>query len=669
MSIAVTVEHEELATSVRRWVARHSPPEHVRAAFDDDDATTPSELWPSLAAQGLLGLHLSEEFGGAGGGPVELAVLCEELGRGLVPGPVLPTLLGSLLLQRTAPRALAKEILPGVAEGTTVAGRGARRGTSLAATRADGGWHLTGTAALVLEAARADVLVLGAVDATGPRSGRRSRRDRVHMEPRDALDRTRRPARVDVDGDVPADVCLEGLDRGPGASRRRVAARRRGGRGAGRCLDTSAAYARTREQFGVPIGEFQAIKHRCADMLVDVEEAAACAWDAAVAARRTSRTRSGSRGRRGRSGAHGGGRVRQGHDPGPRWHGLHVGARQPPVPAAGGHGAPAGRPPGRLAERVARCALDGARRVVSLDAGDDGRRERDPRAGRRRRRAWRGTSSAGVLADNGFLAPHWPRPWGRGADAREQLVIGRGTLPPGVRMPPLVMADWVLPTLIAHGSDAQRERFIRSTLYGEITWCQMFSEPGAGPTSRACRHAPSGSRAGGGSTGRRCGPPSRSTPTGRSASPGPTQRPEARGHHLLPRRHASPRASTCDRCGRSPATRCSTRSSSTTCSCRTTASSGRSTTGGTTRATTLDNERVAIAEGPVHGHRPRGCWRGRAARADRGSVGPRTAGALVARAARWRSWACERPLARSPGCRPRRARASASWWRAPPART
>jgi alkylation response protein AidB-like acyl-CoA dehydrogenase len=84
------------------------------------------------------------------------------------------------------------------------------------------------------------------------------------------------------------------------------------------------------------------------------------------------------------------------------------------------------------------------------------------------------------LAESGWLMPHWPPPYGRGASAREQLVAERELAAAGVERPDLVIGGWAVPTILRHGTDAQRERFVGPTLRGEITWCQLFSEPGAG---------------------------------------------------------------------------------------------------------------------------------------------------------------------------------------------
>ena len=84
------------------------------------------------------------------------------------------------------------------------------------------------------------------------------------------------------------------------------------------------------------------------------------------------------------------------------------------------------------------------------------------------------------LAEAGYVVPHWPRPWGRGASPVEQLVIDEEFRRGRVRRPHLQIAAWVVPTLIAHGSPEQQERWVRPTLHGEMAWCQLFSEPEAG---------------------------------------------------------------------------------------------------------------------------------------------------------------------------------------------
>jgi 3-oxochol-4-en-24-oyl-CoA dehydrogenase len=479
MTIAVTPEQEALADAVRGWATRHSPPELVRAVVA---GTPPGEsIWQALADQSLLGLHIDEEYGGSGAGATELAVLCEELGRALAPGAIVPSLLCSAVIQDAAPRELAKHLLPELAVGNRRASI-ALSAAGVAARERPDGWTVEGTAAHVLAGAEATWLLLGAqrsdgrdiwfvVDADA---------DGVETETVPSLDLTRPVARVSLrDVFVPVDRLLPELDT---ARVRDLATLVLGAEAtgiAGWCLDTSVAYARSREQFGVPIGEFQAVKHRCADMLVAVEQAAALIWDAAEAL---------------------------GDDPEQREIAAAVAAAMAPQAAVanaqaciqlhGGMGytwehdshlylrrATSTRQllghPAVARDRVATAVLSGTRRVVAVDVGDSDIRQ-EVRALLEQASALEEPARRRHLADHGFLAPHWPRPWGRGAGAREQLVIQQEMQRAGVKAAPLVMGDWVLPTLIAHGSDEQRERFMKPTLYGEIIWCQMFSEPGAG---------------------------------------------------------------------------------------------------------------------------------------------------------------------------------------------
>ncbi len=135
-----------------------------------------------------------------------------------------------------------------------------------------------------------------------------------------------------------------------------------------------------------------------------------------------------------------------------------------------------------LRAEAARLALEGWRRRLSVELPPEAERLRDelvpvvadiaaigdPAEQRR------------ALADQGLLAPHWPSPWGRDAGAVEQLVIDQVCAESGLRRPNLAVAAWALPTIIAHGTPEQTERWVGPTLRGEVLWCQLFSEPGAG---------------------------------------------------------------------------------------------------------------------------------------------------------------------------------------------
>src|SRR3954469_883140 len=281
MGIGLTEEHDALADAVRGWAERNAPVSVVRATLDADDESRPA-FWAGLADQGLLGLHVPEEYGGQGAGLLELAVTLETLGRAVVPGPFLPTVLASAALLRADESVKARtELLPGLADGSTIGALSLAPG--LPGRRTDDGLTISGTAEPVLGAALADVIVLPvstddgeewvAVDASA-----------VTVTPLKSLDRTRRVARVEAaELALPADRILTGLE---GEEVLDLAALLFGAEAVGIaawCVDSAAAYAKVREQFGRPIGQFQAVKHRCAEMLVALELARGATWDAARA--------------------------------------------------------------------------------------------------------------------------------------------------------------------------------------------------------------------------------------------------------------------------------------------------------------------------------------------------------------------------------------------------
>jgi alkylation response protein AidB-like acyl-CoA dehydrogenase len=260
--------------------------------------------------------------------------------------------------------------------------------------------------------------------------------------------------------------------------------------GARWCLDTAAEHARTREQFGRPIGQFQGIKHRLADMLVLVEQGVAATWDAAMVLGAEYESTAGDETDQGSlavqlaaalaldgyvEAAKGAIQVLGGM--GFTWeHDAHIHLRRATTlrQLVGGT-AP-------LRAESARLALAGWRRRLTIDLPPEAEALRaeltalvaglaaieDPGAQRR------------ALADNGLLAPHWPAPWGRDAGAVEQLVIDQVCAEAGLKRPALAVAGWALPTIMAHGTPEQTERWVGPTLRGEYIWCQLFSEPGAG---------------------------------------------------------------------------------------------------------------------------------------------------------------------------------------------
>ena len=276
-----TAEQQDLRRAVRQFCAERLDEAIVRRLMQTEDGYDRG-LWARLGGElGVLGLAVPEGLGGAGGGLVDQAVVAEEFGAALVPGPVLGSvglaipalvalggdeLLGSLVEgERTAALAVPPTA-PDLTEPVVTADRDA----------------LTGVVDQVVDGA-ADVLLVPARDGDGialyaTEGGERS--------PLSTLDLTRRQAAVRFDG-TPARRVAAGADaeRGVTVALRTaavlLAAEQVGG--AQRMLDMTVAYAGSRLQFGRPIGSFQAVKHRCADMLVLVEHARSAAYHAAWA--------------------------------------------------------------------------------------------------------------------------------------------------------------------------------------------------------------------------------------------------------------------------------------------------------------------------------------------------------------------------------------------------
>ncbi|MGN6473339.1 MAG: acyl-CoA dehydrogenase [Mycobacteriales bacterium] len=476
MPIGITEDHEALRESAREMLACHCPPAAARAALEAGAEELPA-YWAAAAELGWFGLHIAEEHGGAGYGLLELAVVIEELGRAVAPGPFVPTAHAAAVIAREG-GAIAKELLPGLVDGSTVA-TVALGATKVVAAQGPGGLVLSGVARPVVSGALAKLVILrAAVD------------DRVvwcvvetegrTVTPIDSFDATRRVVEIDVNGlVVPADRQLS-LDQHDVYSIGAVLYAAEACGLTGWCLDTASAYAKERVQFGRPIGMFQAIKHRAADMLVLVELMRAATWDAArsEATEADGRLAVSAAASIAFDGAVDAGKncVQMLGGIGFTWeHDAHlylkraIAVRQLIGPTSAWRTA------------TAKLGVDGVRRKLDVElpaeaeayraevqaflAGLEGLDE-DARKAR--------------IADNGYLAPHWPKPWGRDADAVQQVVIDEEFKKAKVRRTHLSIAAWALPTIIEHGNAAQTEKYVRPTYYGQISWCQLFSEPGAG---------------------------------------------------------------------------------------------------------------------------------------------------------------------------------------------
>ena len=476
MALGVTEEHAALAESVRGWAERAGLRVATRVVIDAEVEGRPT-TWSGYADQGLLGLHLADEHGGSGATALELAVVLEEMGRALAPGPFTSTALASLVLADSGVP-IAKELLPGLADGSRTAAIALAPGSLTATTNGDG-LTLSGSAAAALSAHLADVLVVVAqqgddalwlaVDAGDAQ---------IAVGP--GLDPGRRNAIATFSGvTVSADRVLSGLTTQRVRDLAAVAFAAEASGIATWCLDTAVAYAKVREQFGAPIGSFQAVKHLCSDMLVQAEEAAAVAWDAArtvdepdqspltasvaatvalEAAVFNAKTC-----------------VQVLGGIGFTWeHDAHLYLKRAVALRAllGGEDT--------WGVRCADLSLAGARRMLDLDLSDAADVVASARALAQEIAALPEADRRARLADEGLITPHWPAPWGRGSSPVEQIVFDHELRTAGVHVPDLVIGAWALPTIVQYGSEEQKERFVRPTLHGEIVWCQLFSEPGAG---------------------------------------------------------------------------------------------------------------------------------------------------------------------------------------------
>jgi len=296
MDIAFTEEHEELRQAVRRFLEKESTEAAVRAAMETESGYD-TRVWQRMASEmALPGLAVPEAAGGAGLGPIELAIVMGEMGRVLFCGPYLSTaVLAVGALGAASPGAETTAALRDIAAGQVIAtlavsdasARPEADPAGLRAARDGDGWRIDGIARFVPDGHVADRVVAAARVDDGTAlfrvEGAASRFERKLLP---TLDLTRKLARLSFSG-TPATRISAGdasatLERVLALAAAALAAEQTGG--AERCLEMATEYARTRLQFGRPIGSFQAIKHRCADMLVDVEFARSAAYNAAFAA-------------------------------------------------------------------------------------------------------------------------------------------------------------------------------------------------------------------------------------------------------------------------------------------------------------------------------------------------------------------------------------------------
>ena len=481
MGIALTDDHRELAEVARAFLTSQKARWAARSLLDSPDEPRPP-FWQNLVELGWLGLHVDEEHGGSGYGLPELVVVTEELGRAVAPGPFVPTVIASAVIAKDGSADQKSRLLPGLIDGTATAGIGldsqVRVKDGHTSRMADGEAGIVlgaGLAELLLIAAGDDVLVL--------ERGRAG----VSVDVPDNFDPTRRSGRVRLENvSIAAEDILPGARESAVARARTLLAAEAVG-GASDCVDAAVDYAKVRQQFGRTIATFQAVKHHCANMLVAVESAIAAVWDASRAAAEDEEQfrliaavaaalafPAYARNAELNIQVHGGIGFTWEHD-------AHLHLRRALVSSAlfGGQG-----PAGDVFDRTAA----GAVRENSLDL--------PPEAEELRKRIHADAAEIAVLdkkaqrdklIETGYVMPHWPKPWGRAADAVEQLVIEEEFRAAGIKRPDYSITGWVILTLIQHGTPWQIERFVEKALRQDEIWCQLFSEPEAGSDAASVR--------------------------------------------------------------------------------------------------------------------------------------------------------------------------------------
>ena len=294
MNFAFSEEQEELRRITRQFLEAKSPEAEVRTQMDTTDGYDPA-VWAQMANElGLQSLIVPEEHGGQGFTYVELTVVLEEMGRALVCAPFFSTVvLATNTLLHSGDEAAQKDLLPGIASGETIAtlaftepnGRWDESGIEATATKSGDGWTIDGTKMFVIDGHVADVIIVAAKTAAGTSlfkvDGDAPGLTRTALS---TMDQTRKQAKLELAG-VPATLIgTDGagwttLDRVLDLAAVGLAAEQVGG--AQKVLEMAVQYAKDRVQFGRPIGSFQAIKHKCADMLLEVESAKSAAYYAA----------------------------------------------------------------------------------------------------------------------------------------------------------------------------------------------------------------------------------------------------------------------------------------------------------------------------------------------------------------------------------------------------
>jgi alkylation response protein AidB-like acyl-CoA dehydrogenase len=497
MTLAITVEQEHLVDAVSRFATRHAPVDKTRAAFVSIAAGELPPWWPEFVGNGFHAVHLPGHVGGQDGTLADMACVVEAAAAALLPGPLLSTVTASAVASLA--NESAKPLLTELAAGATAAVVLPEH-CDVRAVAEGNSWRLAGSSGSVLGICAAQRILLPARTADG---------DELWF----ALDVTAQSSGLTIESQQGADLCTDvgvldladhvvadsAVISGISTERARcvvVALTACAAAGAvRRCADAATDYIRTREQFGRPVGSFQALQHKAAMLLVNSELAASSAWDAVRA--------EGESIEQHRLAAASAAVMAVAAAPdlvldallmfgaiGYTWeHDTHLYWRRATSLAASlGPMTHWTREVGELARKLKRstiihlgdvesefrarvaATLDEAMSLTNDQPSDD---IRTPGLATGPQRD--------LLAQEGLVAVNLPAPWGIGASAVQQVIIAEefDNRPELIR-PSLGIAEWILPTILNSGSDLQCERFAWPILRGVQRWCQLFSEPGAG---------------------------------------------------------------------------------------------------------------------------------------------------------------------------------------------
>ncbi|OBI12514.1 acyl-CoA dehydrogenase [Mycobacterium sp. E2327] len=497
MTLGLTPEQQDLSDAVAQFAGRHAPIAATRESFDDLAAGRLPTWWDALVANGFHAVHLPEHLGGQGGRLIDAACVLESAGKALLPGPLLPTVTAGAVALLADPNPTAESLVRDLASGLPAAV--VLPGAGDFHARRDGrGWVVNGasdvtagvcSARVVLVCARAgeDDDVWVAVDTTQPTAAAESVR---------GTDLVTDVGILRLSEYVAAESAVLGgldADRAECVAVGLVASVMAGI--AQWCVDAVTAHLRIREQFGKVIGTFQALQHSAAMLLVNTELATAAAWDAVRAVDEPLDQH--------RLAAGVAATIAVSPIPdlvldaltmlgaiGFTWeHDVHLYWRRA-ISLAGSIG-PSNRWARRLGELTCTQTRDMSVNLgdaesefrawvaETLDAAMQLRNDTPAPHGDYPDQA--SGPQRTLLADAGLMAPHWPAPWGVDAGPLKQLIIDEEFAKrPALVRPSLNIAEWILPSVLTAAPKELQEKLIPATQRGEIHWCQLFSEPGAG---------------------------------------------------------------------------------------------------------------------------------------------------------------------------------------------